>query len=301
MFECLLEEFDYQAVVDELFHKMEHAPQSADKVDLQFEARAFNLCELTLLKKAFRPDVIDSLSKLSTKDWYALSFCLRFHITWINFFYSAIQDEGLYDRFQGWRLYFATSRFDTDNFISFLQQRFSHWSLGYLPIVGFSPVGVHVRIRKKGLCRAFDAATITACDKKSDGVYCEDHTPEAWWKPKSKIKGTQRIQASNQSVMYQFYSDPENFYLYSEAELEHLVKRFWSKIRNYRLATPKDIQSSLSVFGLLGRDQLVKIGVKGLRKMFLQKSLECHPDRGGEQEQFIALKSSYEVLKSIIN
>lgn len=295
MFDKLLAKFNYQGLVEKIIEEVKGF-RNNDKnlANGLIQTPMITLSELKLFKQLMPKECVDHISAWGLKGWYGLSFCLRFHVTWMNFFFSALQDRSLLKTASCWEDFFTVSKLDQAIYLEYLHAKFDKDNPQLLPILGFSPLGVHVKINAPGVCRAFDIGTIKACHKKAAGVYCELHGNETWWQVAPEKNN------STQAIMFQFYSQPENFYLYSQADLEGFVNNFWRKMRMFPIIEENELKKSLETFGLFDKEGLLKLGMGGLRKMFLQKSLKHHPDLGGEQECFVVLKSSYEILKHVI-
>ncbi|MFK7827823.1 MAG: hypothetical protein AB8G05_26990 [Oligoflexales bacterium] len=296
MFECLIEEFNYRAFIDKVVGDLsERSLHEHSASVMNNQPNGVRFCELGLLRSSFGSDFVKAIGSQRVKDWYALTFCLRFHITWMNFFFSKIQAEGLLTDIAGTKQFFLLTKLKELEYSTYLNQKLESLAPVYLPILGFSAVGVHAKLQRVGYCRAFDSEMLTECGEKADTVFCKLHANETWW-----LKSPKK-QRTRQATMYQFYSDPENFYLYNEADLDNFIGKFWSRMRAYKNVENEDVKKSLDVFGLQDQQELFNLGAIGLRRMFLQKSMECHPDMGGEQEQFIALRGSYEVLRFLFS
>ena len=296
MFECLLEDFNYRNFIDEIFLKIEGGERElASSKIMQTPGRANSFGEIEFLKAGFSPGIVSSISRQGLQGWYALSFCLRFHVAWLNYFFSSKQDKSLVRDLHGWSNFFEFSKINESHYFEYLDKKLNSFYLDLLPLIGFSALGLHIKRQKYGRCRAFDRDLIATCRQEVEGTLCAHHSSEAWWLNSSSDN------RSTQAVMYQFYADPENFYCYSKRELEEINQKFWNKIRSYREVNEDDIKRSLKVFGLLNQEDVLKLGVVGFRKLFLKKSLECHPDLGGTPDKFISLKKSFEVLKTIFD
>ena len=296
MFECLLEEFDYKALIEKLINEIAQQDLLKDpSLTPNSQQKNSRFDELGLLKTSFSPELVVAVSNKGMKAWYALTFCLRFHITWMNFFFSAIQDMHLLENENHRSHFLSICQIDETEYLSYLEDIIKELHVASIPLLGFSAIGVHGSLQRFGFCRAFDRDSISRCSERTDGVFCSLHANENWW---SKNNADQ---CSSQAKMFQFYSDVDNFYSYSEEELEHLVGKFWSKLRSYQKIDKDDIEKALELFGFLDQKELIKSGAAGLRKKFLHKSLQCHPDMGGEKEHFISLRNSYEVLKFLFS
>lgn len=73
-----------------------------------------------------------------------------------------------------------------------------------------------------------------------------------------------------------------------------------SRSRRFHRPGPADTgaisrQQALAVFGLDG-EQLARLNKKDLTRLYRQKALALHPDKGGDTEQFIRLTAAYEEL-----
>ena len=165
---------------------------------------------------------------------------------------------------------------------------------GKIPIVGFNPAGILLSLREADLCRAFDSYDLVQCDRAGSG-YCEQHlASEQWWLPGEEVQLTQ-------STMFQFYLDLDNAEVYSEQELEEMLERFWKSMDKYRrVSSAISVQKALELFNIKDQEHLRSVGSDQLRRLFYKKSLQAHPDQGGEVESFIHLKDCYQTLQSFL-
>lgn len=153
------------------------------------------------------------------------------------------------------------------------------------PLFGFSPLGIHVSRRRRGLCRAYDAMNLLACEAETSDIFCPQHEVEDFWKSD---------RGSQQSIMYRYFALLENFQLYDEDDLQNMVNDFWQR---YPIQNEARLAEALRFFGAGSTGDLRIWGVEGLRKKFLQLSLAHHPDRGGEAAVFVLLQEHYQRLK----
>jgi len=156
----------------------------------------------------------------------------------------------------------------------------------FLPIFGFSPLGIHSSWRRQGLCRAFDAFSIASCTHEAAPIFCAAHAAEDL---SAHASG-----GSQQALMFRYYADLKNFSLYGEADLERMMGAFWKR---YRVYSSDDLAQAMEYFGLRDGSELRNHGPGELRRKFLQLSLIHHPDRGGEGKDFIILQTHYHRLK----
>lgn len=161
-----------------------------------------------------------------------------------------------------------------------------------IPIFGFNPTGITISLRNRHKCRAFDSYDLPICNQPGN-ILCKSHQLESWWDNNTPVKLTQ-------SKMYQYYLKLENCMFYSKKELERLLDNFWERYQSWssKLADI-DLSEALEQFGFADLNQLREVSKKDLQKKFYQISLHKHPDRGGYAEDFLKLKSSYQLLKEI--
>lgn len=232
-------------------------------------ARPPAIPDQVLLKQLIPADLYRDAMQAGWMGMHALSFALRYRVTELQLLfhlnYATVDHalrEGLLDSWQ------------------------RSQGLASLPIFGFSPLGIHVSARPRGICRAFDAISLWSCGASTDDIFCEAHTAEAFWIPAAA--------ASQQAIMFRYYADLQNFALYGEADLEQMMGAFWKRYEAY---AAEDIGAALEFFGLQDAQDLRAVGVTELRRKFLQLSLLHHPDRGGAAENFVRLQRHYQRLK----
>ena len=156
-------------------------------------------------------------------------------------------------------------------------------------IPGFSPLGIHLQTRKKGLCRAFDLYEIQSCDHPGS-PFCTKHQTEFWWHDNPAT-------GSTQAKMFHFYLDAANIMQYNEGDLQHLNQSFWDYYRQKKQSIDSvALAFALKLFGFKDTSELLATGKTGLRKIYLSLALSHHPDQGGEEKQFILIRESYENL-----
>ncbi len=236
-------------------------------------ARPPAVSDQALLKKLIPAELYRDAMRGGWMGMHALSFALRHRITELQLvFHLAYQDvdPGLRQcLLESWEL--------------------SHGQ-GMLPIFGFSPLGIHVSVRPRGICRAFDAFSIWTCAHSTDEIFCETHASEAFWIYSSA--------ASQQAIMFHYYADLKNFSLYGEEDLQHMLSAFWKR---YRAFAAEDLALALEYFGIRDADELRDSGPANLRRKFLQLSLIHHPDRGGKEDSFVLLQTYYHRLKQYLD
>ena len=165
------------------------------------------------------------------------------------------------------------------------------------PVVGFSPLGVHLAYREIGSCRAFDYYDPVSCTAQADGLFCPAHQSEAWW-----CDGGHR--ASTQADMFRFYAFWENLHHYDERQLEELVGRFWTHFkRSSPLPHQQDgiLEEALLFFSYASLPECLKGGQLQLRRRYTERARVLHPDTGGEHVLFVQLHTYYEVLRTQLN
>lgn len=232
-------------------------------------ARPPAITDQVLLKKLIPADLYRDAMQAGWMGMHALSFALRYRVTELQLLFHlnyADVDHGLrqgllesWERLQG--------RDD-------------------LPIFGFSPLGIHVSARPRGVCRAFDAISLWSCKEAAEDIFCEAHAAEAFWIPAAA--------ASQQAIMFRYYADLQNFSLYGEADLEKMMGAFWKRYEAY---AAEDMGAALECFSLTDAQDLRALGATELRRKFLQLSMIHHPDRGGAEDNFVRLQRHYQRLK----
>lgn len=232
-------------------------------------ARPPAIADHMLLKKLVPAELYRNAMQAGWMGMHALSFALRHRVTELQLLfhpaYKDVDDVLRQCLLESWQRLHGTT---------------------ILPIFGFSPLGLHVSTRPIGICRAFDAYTLWSCKHPATEIFCEAHAAEAFWMPSSG--------ESQQATMFRYYADLENFSIYGEEDLEQMMGAFWKRYRAY---SAEDLAQALEYFGLRDAQELRDSGPSDLRRKFLQLSLIHHPDRGGEEKNFVLLQTHYQRLK----
>jgi hypothetical protein len=166
----------------------------------------------------------------------------------------------------------------------------------YVPVIGFSSLGVHLLYRETGMCRAFDFYDIGSCMKRADGLFCAEHASEAWW-----CGGGNK--ASTQSDMFRYYGAIENINQYDDHQLQELVGRFWTHFKQTKHLPPQGegiVEEALAFFKYASPHECFEGGPLHLRRRYMQRARALHPDAGGEHAVFVQLQKYYDVLRTCI-
>ncbi len=162
---------------------------------------------------------------------------------------------------------------------------------GIFPLLGFNPAGLFLDFRRPAHCHYIASYDPEICNKPTKRAFCAAHNNETWWY-------RDRNHLSRLATMMQFYNDLHNFYTYGKEDLDRLVKNFWENFKSwYQDSQTSQLQLAMSNLAIKHESHLQDLGFKGLKNLYYQKTLLCHPDRGGDQEQFILLRQSYLHLK----
>lgn len=164
------------------------------------------------------------------------------------------------------------------------------------PLLGFSPLGIHVAYQRAGACRAFDSYEGGCCAEPAEGLYCRRHAREAWW----RYHGAG---SSSQAGMFRFYAAMQNLHAYGEFQLEELIGRFWSRMKQYSPCPAADeaaIAEALVFFDYPSISDLRACGHVKLRRRYTRRARQLHPDSGGGHEPFLRLRKHYDVLRSLL-
>ena len=97
-----------------------------------------------------------------------------------------------------------------------------------------------------------------------------------------------------------FYAVVQNADSFEEGDLERMVGEFWTQYATTTridAVTSDEVERAARDFGVSDTNALRAEGLSGLKRMFFQRALKHHPDVGGSKERFIALKTSFELLK----
>jgi hypothetical protein len=191
---------------------------------------------------------------------------------------------------------YETSYQDCLEALCFLTPRTQPGPVFYVPVFGFSSLGVHLLYREAGICRAFDYYDICSCRNRADGLFCPEHISEAWWR-----EGAHK--ASTQADMFRFYGAGENIHQYDEQQLQELVGRFWTHFkRTPHMQKQGDavVEEALDFFKFASLHECCQGGPGHLRRRYTELARAFHPDAGGEHASFVQLQKYYEVLRACI-
>ena len=86
---------------------------------------------------------------------------------------------------------------------------------------------------------------------------------------------------------------PQNFYAMTEQLLDQHLDAFWQQLQ--RPVVPVNAMAHNQALALL--DLPAAFTPQQLKKAYRTKALQLHPDRGGEQQQFILLQQAYQQLQ----
>ncbi|MBX9702970.1 MAG: hypothetical protein K2X39_02335 [Silvanigrellaceae bacterium] len=157
-----------------------------------------------------------------------------------------------------------------------------YWGLksDTLPVFGFSALGCYFIQRPITHCRAFDAYDIPCCHAHASGLFCTEHQAEAFWQKETR----EFYSSSTQAKMFDFYAEKENFYKISDQDLEEFMRQFYQKYQKSQskfnsTSKPLPLNECLAYYGFSNQDELNRLGYLELRKRFLEKAKEYHPDR----------------------
>jgi len=191
---------------------------------------------------------------------------------------------------------YETSHQDCLEALCFLSPRTRHGPELYAPVFGFSSLGVHLLYRETGICRAFDYYDICSCANRSDGLFCSEHTAERWWR-----EGVHK--GSTQAAMFRFYGARENIHQYDEQQLQELVGRFWTHLKQRKRLPHQgegSVDEALVFFEYASLHECCNGGHIHLRRRYMKRARALHPDAGGEHASFVLLVKYYEVLRTFI-
>ncbi len=254
-------------------------------------ARAAAVHDRQVLDRLLPREVYDYWRQAGYAGLYAMTFMLRHALCFLSLAMHerACSDPG--PRHAREKYYAASSLPGPAECLAILTGHPFHGT--GLPLVGFSALGVHFSFRQSGSCRAFDAYDISCCSELGEGLFCRKHRREAWWEHEGPG-------ASAQADMYRFYARWQNLYAYGEHELEAIVRKFWSRMANYRRslrAPDPQVSEALAFFGYATFAELCSCGQVKLRRRYAERAREMHPDLGGDHDAFLGLRKQYEVLR----
>lgn len=244
------------------------------------------LADQTLLKKLIPDELYREAMHSGVMGIHALSFALRLRVTHLQLMFHAASLSPV-------EFHFGAVIIDQELKMQVMELWRDLYQSDSWPLFGFSAVGVHMGLRSKGTCRAFDAHSLMHCKKAGQPLFCELHQQEAFWV-------STRL-CSKQAIMFEYYASPENFRLYDEKELNRMSQDFWIKMQRYRATQTLTLKPALQQFQLDNEGDLRHCGLPELRRRFLKLTLQYHPDRGGDPSSFILLQSHYRQLKSFLD
>ncbi|KUM52328.1 DNA-J related domain-containing protein [Rheinheimera sp. EpRS3] len=104
---------------------------------------------------------------------------------------------------------------------------------------------------------------------------------------------TQALPPDSDAGRQDYYLNWQNFYAMTEQLLDQHLDAFWQQWQ----------QPVVSVNTMAHNEALALLGLPAsftpqqLKKAYRTKALQLHPDRGGEQQQFILLQQAYQQLQ----
>lgn len=90
-----------------------------------------------------------------------------------------------------------------------------------------------------------------------------------------------------------YYLDLNQAFTATREEVDQLLNRFWE-----RFFSPDEIHNALITLELNTQSTP---SFSEIKQAYRRKSNQCHPDKGGEAQEFIAVSEAYEVLKKYVN
>jgi len=103
---------------------------------------------------------------------------------------------------------------------------------------------------------------------------------------------TQALAPDADTGRQDYYLNWQNFYAMTEQLLDQHLAAFWQQLP--RPVMPADVMPQHKALALLGLTPTFTL--QQLKKAYRSKALQLHPDRGGEQLQFILLQQAYQQL-----
>ena len=213
---------------------------------------------------------------------YLLTFALKHHLTRLNYFTHAWIDSSI------------VADIPEDLCSAFENVWQTVADANIWPIIGFNAAGSFVAWQRIGRCRFLDAYDRILCDSNSQTVFCDQHREQsAWWDDSGHL--------DTLGTMMAFYWDLENIHAYSPQDLDRLLYGFWeSYAKSAVLLDTSSWDKALSLFSLTSLEELVSLGLPSLRGIYLRRCMECHPDKGGEESQFVELAEAYRCLSGYL-
>ncbi|NRQ43894.1 DnaJ domain-containing protein [Rheinheimera sp. YQF-2] len=104
---------------------------------------------------------------------------------------------------------------------------------------------------------------------------------------------TQALPPDSDAGRQDYYLNWQNFYAMTEQLLDQHLDAFWQQLQ--RPAVPVNTMAHSEALALL--DLPAAFTPQQLKKAYRTKALQLHPDRGGEQQQFILLQQAYQQLQ----
>lgn len=296
--ETICDAIDLETLIGVLRRNYQETWQWQETAPPATQAGFSTMSDVTFLK-ALLPDTLFRLMhERNEMGQFALTFALRHRLTYINtlFHLQALAVQNTATDFSTLDLLFD-SELSSDRLSLASMLAAKHWGVNgakeeasYLPVIGFSPAGIHMVAKPIGHCRAFDRHDIQ-CGQHTAGTFCEKHQEEVWWAHEGRV-------GSTQAQMYRFFAATKNFHDYDATKLAKLLSEFWAAYQVWKRDTsPARIETALKLFSLEGDQELLRLGVGGLRERYLNIAMMVHPDHGGENEQFLHLKDSYQALR----
>lgn len=248
--------------------------------------------EAMVLEATLPKDLLAMMTRNNVQGASALTFALRHQVCYLNvlFHLQSLALRGLATDFTALTEIFGRDiSTDRSRMAPMLDTR--HWAQAglterpCLPVFGFSRKGLHLVVRKVGDCRAFDAEALPHHDKPADGIFSRDHEREEWW---HHAGGTQ------QASEYGFYANLRNFATDDLRTLTRLASNFWASYQLWKRASQGgNLGGALSLFEIPSENELITMGVKGLRERFC--TMAMLPNHS--ENSVLELKDGYNVLR----
>ena len=106
------------------------------------------------------------------------------------------------------------------------------------------------------------------------------------------VSGSELTSDTHPDALKHYYGDLTNLEKETDASLGEMLNGFWQGYASVTALSNKDLSSAA-----LHLEVELPVTMSDLRSAYRQKAQSAHPDRGGAQEDFVALSNAFDVLK----
>jgi DnaJ-domain-containing protein 1 len=120
-----------------------------------------------------------------------------------------------------------------------------------------------------------------------DNLYLHISALEIYLSPMAEAENSSVINIETDDALRSYYLDFSHFETTSHEDVEQLLNGFWKKY-----LTEDKKSEACSVLGLN-----INATKAEVQKAYRRLAGNCHPDKGGDGERFMAIREAYEILR----